>query len=362
MIGQKHIVASRIEGCVSLPLPCVKTRCLYKAKTPSFYYPFGMLLQSYANAEWAYGYGFQGQEMDNEIKGKGNSVNYKYRMHDPRIGRFFAVDPLTKTYPWNSPYAFAENRVIDGIDLEGKEWTSTTNGNTTTFTVKIQIVNTSRLESNYVATKYKHKIETETKRLIKSQNNNSDHNFEMLFDWNETIVERQPTEEELNSGFYVNFADGSSYESNDGGRETVSGNASVGRTQNGMFMVDVTTDWYENSSIIVAETFAHELLHTGGLNHPWKEPQVSDIPRVPVTQDQIRQIRTNIMNTDENPRREQRPSKIKGRYRKTITVGQLNVLRTTIESQQRNSESGFRPTVQQDGSNNVGPLREDGTF
>lgn len=100
----------------------------------------------------------------------------------------------------------------------------------------------------------------------------------------------------------------------------------------------------------------------GGLNHPWKEPQVSDIPRVPVTQDQIRQIRTNVMNTDENPRREQRPSKIKGRYRKTITVGQLNVLRTTVESQQRNSESGFRPTVQQDGSNNVGPLREDGTF
>ena len=40
-----------------------------------------------------YRYGFQGQEKDDEIKGEGNSVNYKYRMHDPRIGRFFAVDP-----------------------------------------------------------------------------------------------------------------------------------------------------------------------------------------------------------------------------------------------------------------------------
>jgi len=69
----------------------------------------------------AYRYGFQGQEIDNEVKGEGNSVNYKYRMHDARIGRFFAIDPLTKSYPWNSPYAFSENRVIDSRELEGLE-------------------------------------------------------------------------------------------------------------------------------------------------------------------------------------------------------------------------------------------------
>jgi RHS repeat-associated protein len=68
-----------------------------------------------------YRYGFQGQEKDDEIKGEGNSVNYKYRMHDPRIGRFFAVDPLTKYYPWNSPYAFSENKVIAWGELEGLE-------------------------------------------------------------------------------------------------------------------------------------------------------------------------------------------------------------------------------------------------
>lgn len=68
-----------------------------------------------------YRYGFQGQEMDDEVKGKGNSVNYKYRMHDPRIGRFFAVDPLAASYPWNSPYAFSENVVIHAVELEGLE-------------------------------------------------------------------------------------------------------------------------------------------------------------------------------------------------------------------------------------------------
>ena len=68
-----------------------------------------------------YRYGFQGQELDSEIKGKGNSLNYKYRMHDPRVGRFFAVDPLAAEYPHNSVYAFSENRVIDMIELEGLE-------------------------------------------------------------------------------------------------------------------------------------------------------------------------------------------------------------------------------------------------
>ena len=43
-------------------------------------------------------------------------------MHDPRVGRFFAVDPLNYDYPHNSPYAFSENRVVDGADLEGSEW------------------------------------------------------------------------------------------------------------------------------------------------------------------------------------------------------------------------------------------------
>ena len=46
-------------------------------------------------------------------------------MHDPRVGRFFARDPLESKYPWNSPYAFSENRVIDMIELEGLEAANT---------------------------------------------------------------------------------------------------------------------------------------------------------------------------------------------------------------------------------------------
>jgi RHS repeat-associated protein len=69
-----------------------------------------------------YRYGFNGQEKDNEIKGVGNSLDFKFRAYDSRLGKFLSVDPLADSYPWNSTYAFAENRVIDGIDLEGAEW------------------------------------------------------------------------------------------------------------------------------------------------------------------------------------------------------------------------------------------------
>jgi len=85
------------------------------------YYPFGMLVPKRHEASGKYRYDFQGQEKDDEVKGEGNSLNYKYRMHDPRIGRFFAVDPLAAKYPHNSVYAFSENRVIDGVELEGLE-------------------------------------------------------------------------------------------------------------------------------------------------------------------------------------------------------------------------------------------------
>ncbi len=80
-----------------------------------------MLVPNKQGTSRDYRFGFQGQEMDNELKGDGNSLNYTFRMHDPRVGRFFATDPLSAKFPHNSPYAFSENRVIDGVELEGLE-------------------------------------------------------------------------------------------------------------------------------------------------------------------------------------------------------------------------------------------------
>ncbi|MGV9004110.1 hypothetical protein [Flavobacterium sp.] len=91
--------------------------------------------QKEIDASEDYRYGFQGQEKDNEIKGEGKSLNYTFRMHDPRVGRFFAIDPIFKAYPWNSPYAFSENRVIDSGELEGLEkyYKADSKGNSTYY-------------------------------------------------------------------------------------------------------------------------------------------------------------------------------------------------------------------------------------
>lgn len=76
----------------------------------------------------AYHYGFNGKENDNEIKGEGNQQDYGLRIYDPRLGKFLSVDPITKEYPELTPYQFASNRPIDGVDQDGLEWELSTTG------------------------------------------------------------------------------------------------------------------------------------------------------------------------------------------------------------------------------------------
>jgi len=68
-----------------------------------------------------YRYGFNGKENDNEVKGTGNQQDYGMRIYDPRVGRFLSVDPIAQHFPWNTPYSFAENKVIEGVDFDGLE-------------------------------------------------------------------------------------------------------------------------------------------------------------------------------------------------------------------------------------------------
>ena len=95
---------------------------MLKPNATSQYDPFGMLLTGRSwEAGSEYRYGFNGKEQDDEVAGNGNVYDYGFRIYNPRIGRFLSVDPLTKEYPWNSPYAFAENEPISNIDIDGLE-------------------------------------------------------------------------------------------------------------------------------------------------------------------------------------------------------------------------------------------------
>jgi RHS repeat-associated protein len=86
----------------------------------SDYYPFGMELpgRTYSSGN-QYRYGFNGKEKDTE-----GPVQYDYgfRIYDPRLVRFKSLDPLQHKFPELTPYQFASNRPIDGIDLDGREY------------------------------------------------------------------------------------------------------------------------------------------------------------------------------------------------------------------------------------------------
>ena len=52
----------------------------------------------------------------------GLNVNeFKYRFYDPTYGRFWSIDPLAEDFAYNATYAFAENKLGMGKELEGRE-------------------------------------------------------------------------------------------------------------------------------------------------------------------------------------------------------------------------------------------------
>ncbi|MBX2985972.1 MAG: OmpA family protein [Bacteroidia bacterium] len=88
----------------------------------TLYYPFGQAMLSYSNIEFAFTYGFNGKEKDEEgMGGGGATYDYGFRIYNPQIARFLSVDPLSSSFPWYTPYQFAGNMPIIAIDLDGLE-------------------------------------------------------------------------------------------------------------------------------------------------------------------------------------------------------------------------------------------------
>jgi RHS repeat-associated protein len=84
------------------------------------YYPFGVKHKGYndyvANTNK---YKYQGQERQDELGLNWDS--FKWRNYDMAIGRFMSIDPLAEKYAYNSTYAFQENKMGMGRELEGLE-------------------------------------------------------------------------------------------------------------------------------------------------------------------------------------------------------------------------------------------------
>ncbi|PWN61251.1 hypothetical protein [Chryseobacterium viscerum] len=78
---------------------------------------FGWDLSTSLSISPNYAYFSQEQEKQMET----GWVSYRWRNYDPTMGRFFGIDPLAEKFPHNSTYAFQENMIGMGIELEGLE-------------------------------------------------------------------------------------------------------------------------------------------------------------------------------------------------------------------------------------------------
>ena len=83
------------------------------------------LKKSVENLRSDYIYGFQGSEMDNEVKGQGNSYTTHFRQYDPRVGRWLSIDPILKAH--ESPYVWNTNNPIVYNDVLGADSTQRAN-------------------------------------------------------------------------------------------------------------------------------------------------------------------------------------------------------------------------------------------
>jgi len=86
------------------------------------YYPFGLEHKGYNGSMYGIKNNlktYQEQEFTEDLGL--NSHEWRYRISDPAIGRFWQIDPLADDYVYNSTYAFQENKIGLGVELEGLE-------------------------------------------------------------------------------------------------------------------------------------------------------------------------------------------------------------------------------------------------
>jgi RHS repeat-associated protein len=86
------------------------------------YYPFGLGIAGLSTQkENSFGnkWTFQGQERQDALDL--GWYGFKWRNHQPELGRFFNVDPLSEDYKYYSTFAFSGNNVVNAIELEGLE-------------------------------------------------------------------------------------------------------------------------------------------------------------------------------------------------------------------------------------------------
>jgi hypothetical protein len=255
------------------------------------------------------------------------------------VGRFFSTDPLQISYAFLTPYQFASNRPIDGIDIDGKEYGISTTSTkleddsflvTTHIVVRLKVINNSTVMSgNDCAVVYaeaiKEKVEKENTLSIVTNVDNVTYHHNIKT----TVVLDYSPEVDHESVKYAKLIFNDTTVpvqrsvSADGTTTTTTVNYTAGNTsmryKRGL---DFNVNRFEINILIglnglalpidqIAETGNHELGHAAGLNHPWElnNNELSLYPSLNVISDMsdLNAIRSNRMNSNENPQKSSWP-------------------------------------------------------
>ncbi len=255
-------------------------------------------------------------------------------MYDTRVGRFSSVDPLSKSFPWNSSYAFAENRVIDGIDLEGAEWMPASNGNTTNFTTKVYIVNRSKVYDSENLKDFQKSIVTQFNKVYSKDFGDAIYNADLIIG--------DYTKPTYGKGLYIHLRDLNdlNFDNYSGEVKIVGGSTTRADGENmGSQFNHINLNVSKNGILRdideAASEAVHELGHTGGLPHPWDKESPPDISQPnsikkarKLNIDQRKKIRKNIMNSEDN-----RVPFLQGYPGNDITPGQLRMIKEITEKE-----------------------------
>lgn len=111
------------------------------------YSSFGVSLDGRTIERGFYRRGFNGMELDDEVKGGGNSYDFGARMYNPKVGTFLSTDNYKAKYPDISPYVSFINNPNSFVDKSGDTVTITVFGNSVGTTM-INLYSASEIKAN----------------------------------------------------------------------------------------------------------------------------------------------------------------------------------------------------------------------
>jgi hypothetical protein len=263
--------------------------------------------------------------------------------------RFLSVDPLTQAYAELSPYQFASNRPIDGIDIDGKEWGQSItigydygSGLTvmTSNVLRVKVINESKkiTEPNVIRAK----AELFAKSVEdKYTNFHAPLLLPSDLTTTEVVLDYTPASADDANIAYLYFDDRKTQttsktinNSNGSSITLTQTNLEAGATRGEInafeMRIGITVDDKVVSNSDLRQTFQHEAGHSAGLNHPW-ELNADEIKLFPELNQNgnphnNKGIIQNLLNSGENPN-----GNLRNNDGTVLSTGQLDYVNQRIK-------------------------------